>query len=183
MLVKQHQYPRTQTQTQTIVRTNYSSIASIANVTDIRFALRAEVQHRTEPFEAAFTWARSKFDNIFKSRVSTFSAICFGFIAFCIFRSLITAPALGPAPDLVKVAGLAKSFEPLIHYSEHGNLQISDLQDTGIAVWDLGESMRGSNMTSSAIIVDELDDLSKNFKDLAEELTRFFTHVDTDVDG
>ncbi|KAI9664873.1 MAG: hypothetical protein M1821_006321 [Bathelium mastoideum] len=149
----------------------------------IRFALRAEVQHRTDPLEAAVGWLRARSDDIFKSRTSTFMAICVGFFAFSFWRALISTPVLGPAPDLVKVAGLAKSFEPLIHYSEHGIQQISDLQDTGIAVWDLGESMRTSNMTSSGIIVDELDDLSKNFKDLAHELTKFFAHVDLDVDG
>ena len=168
---------------QITVRIGGPPIEPATNGTDIRFALRAEVQHRTEPFEAAFIWVRSKCDDIFKSRTSTFLAICVGFIAFSFFRALISTPVLGPAPDLVKVAGLAKSFEPLIHYSEHGVQQISDLQDTGIAVWDLGESMRTSNMTSSAIIVDELDDLSKNFNDLAHELTKFFAHVDLDVDG
>ncbi|KAF2239265.1 hypothetical protein EV356DRAFT_439078 [Viridothelium virens] len=149
----------------------------------IRFALRAEVQHRTEPYEAALSWARAKFDNLFQSRTSAIMMIILGIVAFLLSVKLTSIPVFGPAPDLVKVAGLAKSFEPLIHYSEHGIQQISDLQDTGIAVWDLGESMRSSNMTSAPIIVDELDDLSKSFKDLAHELTKFFAHVDLDVDG
>jgi hypothetical protein len=83
----------------------------------------------------------------------------------------------------VKVAGLAKAFEPLIFYSENGITQIGDLQLTGEAVWDLGESVRSTNMTSAPIIVKELDDLSESLKTLAVELTRFFANVDGDVDG
>lgn len=88
-----------------------------------------------------------------------------------------------PVPDLVKVAGLAKAFEPLIYYSENGISQIGDLQATGVAVWDLGESVRGTNMTSAPIIVKELDELSESLKVLSIELTRFFADVDGDVDG
>lgn len=88
----------------------------------------------------------------------------------------------GPMPDLIKVAGLARSFEPVIHYSDAGMAQIGELQETGVAVWDLGESVRYSNMTSASIIVRELDDLSDSMKALALELTRFFANVDGDVD-
>lgn len=88
-----------------------------------------------------------------------------------------------PVPDLVKVAGLAKAFEPLIFYSENGVQQVGDLQATGVAVWDLGESVRSTNMTSAPIIVKELDDLSESLKTLAIELTKFFANVDGDVDG
>lgn len=87
-----------------------------------------------------------------------------------------------PGPDIVKVAGLARSFEPIIHYSESGVAQIGELQETGVAVWDLGESVRSSNMTSAPIIVRELDELSESLKTLAIELTRFFANVDGDID-
>lgn len=60
--------------------------------------------------------------------------------------------------------------------------QIAELQETGVAVWDLGESVRQSNMTSGPIIVRELDELSSGLTRLAEELTRFFADVDGDVD-
>lgn len=86
-------------------------------------------------------------------------------------------------PDLVKVAGLARSFEPLIHYSENGVRQIGDLQETGVAVWDLGESVRSANMTSAPLIVNELDALSESLKTLGIELTKFFANVDGDIDG
>lgn len=106
-----------------------------------------------------------------------------GVLSMAAFRSLIQPGLPPPVPDLVKVAGLAKAFEPLIFYSENGVQQIGDLQATGVAVWDLGESVRTTNMTSAPIIVKELDGLSENLKTLAIELTRFFANVDGDVDG
>lgn len=81
------------------------------------------------------------------------------------------------------MAGIARSFEPLIYYSENGVRQVGDLQATGVAVWDLGESVRSSNMTSAPIIVRELDELSDSLKTLAMELTKFFANVDGDIDG
>ena len=81
------------------------------------------------------------------------------------------------------MAGLARSFEPLIFYSEHGVQQIGDLQETGVAVWDLGESIRSANMTSAPIIVNALDTLSDSLKTLSVELTKFFANVDGDIDG
>jgi hypothetical protein len=109
----------------------------------------------------------------------------FGMALFAtiLVRLLFQPPPPPPVPDLVKVAGLAKSFEPLIFYSENGAQQIGELQETGVAVWDLGESVRSTNMTSAPIIVKELDDLSESLKTLAMELTKFFANVDGDVDG
>lgn len=103
-------------------------------------------------------------------------------VAITVARSLSEPQETEPGPDLIKVAGLARNFEPLIQYSEHGALQVGDLQETGVAVWDLGETVRYSNMTSSPIIVKELDVLSDTLKTLAIELTRFFANVDGDVD-
>ncbi|KAH7020938.1 uncharacterized protein B0I36DRAFT_333467 [Microdochium trichocladiopsis] len=98
-------------------------------------------------------------------------------------RSIFQPVTLRPSPDLVKVAGIARSFEPLIYYSENGIAQVGDLQATGVAVWDLGESVRQSNMTSAPIIVKSLDELSDSLKTLAIELTKFFANVDGDIDG
>lgn len=105
------------------------------------------------------------------------------FFAIAIVRLFTRTPILPPSPDLVKVAGLAKSFEPLIFYSENGVQQIGDLQETGVAVWDLGESVRHANMTSTPLIVNALDSLSESLKGLAIELTKFFANVDGDIDG
>ncbi|KZF24875.1 hypothetical protein L228DRAFT_265387 [Xylona heveae TC161] len=149
----------------------------------IRFAVRAEVQHRTEPFEAAFCYMRDKVDLITSSRRTALFAAGMAILSILFMRVLFQPPPPAPVPDLVKVAGLAKSFEPLIFYSENGVQQIGDLQETGVAVWDLGESVRSANMTSAPLIVRELDDLSESLKTLAIELTKFFANVDGDVDS
>jgi hypothetical protein len=126
---------------------------------------------------------KSRFDGITRSWTSLISSMLVALFSIFVLRSLFQPGQAPPVPDLVKVAGLAKAFEPLIYYSENGVQQIGDLQATGVAVWDLGESVRSTNMTSAPIIVKELDDLSDSLKTLAIELTRFFANVDGDVDG
>ncbi|OLN85122.1 hypothetical protein CCHL11_06300 [Colletotrichum chlorophyti] len=150
---------------------------------DIRFALRAEVQQRTEPIEACVHFFRSKWRFLTHSWSSTILSILVAVLAIAATRNLFQPAAQQPVPDLVKVAGIARSFEPLIYFSENGASQVGDLQATGVAVWDLGESVRSSNMTSAPIIVKELDDLSDSLKTLAIELTKFFANVDGDIDG
>lgn len=151
---------------------------------DIRFALRAEVQHRTEPIDAAITFARTTLTTITRTWTSLATSVLVAFLSLATMRSIFfQAASQFPVPDLVKVAGLARSFEPLIYYSENGVAQVGDLQATSVAVWDLGESVRSSNMTSAAIIVKELDELSDSLKTLAIELTKFFANVDGDIDG
>ena len=140
------------------------------------------MQHR-EPIEAMASWFRSKIDQITQTRSSTVMSIFVLLISVMTLRILFAPPVPPPVPDLVKVANLAKSFEPLMFYSENGIQQISALQETGVAVWDLGESVRSTNMTSGPIIVESLDDLSDSLKDLALQLTRFFANVDADVDS
>ncbi|KAH7036759.1 hypothetical protein B0J12DRAFT_677952 [Macrophomina phaseolina] len=149
----------------------------------IRLALRAEVQHRTEPYEAAYSWLSDNFSVVAKSRTSALMSILVGLLSIFSLRLLLQPPSAGHVPDLVKVAGLAKAFEPFIYYSENGVSQIGDLQETGVAVWDLGESVRLTNMTSAPIIVKELDELSESLKTLSVELTKFFANVDGDVDS
>jgi hypothetical protein len=149
----------------------------------MRFSVKAEVQHRTEPFEAAFSLVKNKVNHATRSWTSLFTYGFLALLSMLAFRTVFQPGLPTPVPDLVKVAGLAKAFEPLIFYSENGVQQIGDLQATGVAVWDLGESVRSTNMTSAPIIVKELDDLSDSLKTLAIELTRFFANVDGDVDG
>jgi hypothetical protein len=150
---------------------------------DIRFAVRAEVQHRTEPFEAAFAYLRRKLDAATNSPGAVARTIGFIAVIILVLQSLFHPASPQPVPDLVKVAGLAKAFEPLIYYSEGGVTQVGDLQATGVAVWDLGESVRSTNMTSADTIVKQLDGLSDSLKTLAMELTKFFANVDGDIDG
>lgn len=149
---------------------------------DIRFAVRAEVQHR-EPFAALFGYLRSQLERITSSKSNTTLSLLILFISVAFMRALFL-PALPQAiPDLVKLSGFARSFEPLIYYSENGVQQIGTLQETGVAVWDLSESVRGTNMTSAPIIVRQLDELSDSLKSLSLELTRFFANVDSDIDS
>ena len=152
------------------------------NSLDIRFAVRAEMQHQTAPFETAMSFVRAKINIVKKSPSSSLLIVFLAMISMMLLRLLFQPQVSGPVPDLIKVAGLAKSFEPLIHYSENGAYHIGDLQETGVAVWDLSESVRSANMTSAPIIVEQLDDLSGNLKDLAIEMTKFSANIDGDVD-
>ncbi|KAL5336451.1 hypothetical protein BJX70DRAFT_282159 [Aspergillus crustosus] len=148
----------------------------------IRFAVRAEVQHR-EPFVAFFTYLRSKVDRLTSSKSNTTLSILIALVSVAFLRALFMPSIPSAIPDLVKLSGFARSFEPLIYYSENGVQQIGTLQETGVAVWDLSESVRGTNMTSAPIIVRQLDELSDSLKSLSLELTRFFANVDSDVDS
>ncbi|KAL5051500.1 hypothetical protein BDW71DRAFT_202676 [Aspergillus fruticulosus] len=148
----------------------------------IRFAVRAEVQHR-EPFVAFFTYLRSKLDRITSSKSNTTLSVLIALLSIAFLRTLFMPSIPSAIPDLVKLSGFARSFEPLIYYSENGVQQIGTLQETGVAVWDLSESVRGTNMTSAPIIVRQLDELSESLKSLSLELTRFFANVDSDVDS
>ena len=112
-----------------------------------------------------------------------FCSVLVALFSLAIIRAMSGGGSTRPVPDLVKVAGVARSFEPLIYFSETGVLQRDNLQETGLAVWDLSESVRGSNMTSAPILVKELDDLGESLKTLAEELTKFLANVDGDVEG
>ncbi|KAL4879136.1 hypothetical protein BJY04DRAFT_103143 [Aspergillus karnatakaensis] len=148
----------------------------------IRFAVRAEVQHR-EPFVAFFTYLRSKLDRLTSSKSNTTLSILIAMLSITFMRALFMPSIPSAIPDLVKLSSFARSFEPLIYYSENGVQQIGTLQETGVAVWDLSESVRGTNMTSAPIIVGQLDELSDSLKSLSLELTRFFANVDSDVDS
>ncbi|WZH49031.1 uncharacterized protein QYS62_010221 [Fusarium acuminatum] len=149
----------------------------------IRFAVRAEVQHRTEPIEAAINFIREHYKVLTRTWSTIFTTIIVAFFSISMFKSLLQPAAPRPVGDLVKVAGLARSFEPLIYYSEHAVSQVHDLQATSVAVWDLGESVRTSDMRDASRIVSDLDSLSETMKTLAIEMTKFFARVDGDIDG
>jgi hypothetical protein len=110
------------------------------------------------------------------------SSVLVALISIQLCRALARPPTQAPVPDLVKVTGLAKSFEQLIIYSENGLKQISTLQESSMAVWDLGESVRAANITSGTIIAKELDELSDDLRVLGKDLTKFFSSVNGDVD-
>ncbi|KAJ5173390.1 hypothetical protein N7492_005983 [Penicillium capsulatum] len=157
-----------------------SGVENLSNY--IRFAVRAEVQHR-EPIAAIWGSLRRKFDRITSSKANTALSILVLLVSIVIMRALFLPGLPQAIPDLVKLSSFARSFEPLIYYSENGYQQIGSLQETGVAVWDLSESVRGTNMTSAPIIVGQLDELSESLKSLSLELTQFFTDVDSDIDS
>jgi hypothetical protein len=149
----------------------------------IRFAVRAEVQQRTQPLEDAFSFLGHQYNTFFSNWSSAMYTIFVAFFSISMLRALMQPATPRPAGDLVKVAGLARSFEPLIYYSEHAVAQVHDLQATSVAVWDLGESVRTSDMKDASSIVNDLDSLSENMKTLALEMTKFFARVDGDIDA
>lgn len=153
--------------------------ALIQNHSVIRFSIRADVQHRTDPIESMILY--------WQQMTGTWSSLFFSGVALLLlllcYNHLTRTPENGPGPDLIKVAGVARSFEPMIHYSESGGKQISQLQETSLAVNDLAESVRLSNMTSATMMMGELDELGESLKFLATELTQFFSLINTDVDA
>ncbi|BDD60907.1 hypothetical protein MAP00_005996 [Monascus purpureus] len=148
----------------------------------IRFVFRAEFQH-CEPFTAFLNYLRRNIDRATSSKSNALMSVFVGMICIAFMRALFLPGTPPGIPDLVKLSSFARSFEPLIYYSENGVQQIGTLQETGVAVWDLSESLRGSNMTSAPIIVGQLDELSESLKSLSLELTRFFADVDADIDS
>lgn len=150
---------------------------------DIRFAVRAEVQQRTEPIDSFIRFLRTYYRWLTSTYSSLITTLLLTILGLTALKSLFSPASPRPAGDLVKVAGVARSFEPLIYYSEHAVSQVHDLQATSVAVWDLGESVRSSNLEGGASIVADLDALSETMKTLALEMTKFFARVDGDIDG
>lgn len=155
----------------------------LINLIDIRFSVRADVQHRTEPIEDAVLYVRKTYRSLTRSRYTTIVSILIALFSVTFLRVLFQDPVIGRTPDLIKVAGLARSFEPLMYYSERSHDQVMRLGESGVAVWDLTESVRSTNMTSGPIIVRELNELAKELNQLGIDLTVFFASVDGDVDS
>lgn len=86
-------------------------------------------------------------------------------------------------PNMHMATRLTESFEPMIFYSTQGQYHVLELQDSSGAVWDLGERVRVTNMTSAPTLVRELDGLSEDLKSLTLEMTKFFTTVNGDIDN
>ena len=144
----------------------------------IRFSLQTEVMHKTDTIEAFFEFVR----HIFRTKRSSLISLIVLVLSVSLFRLFTATPANLPSPDIVKAAELAKSFEPMMHYSQNSVVQVKDMQETGTAVSDLCESVRLSNFTGAPVIVDELENLSGTLRALSYELTNFFTYIDSDID-
>ncbi|KAJ3467388.1 hypothetical protein MRS44_004952 [Fusarium solani] len=134
----------------------------------IRFAVRAEVQHHTEPIEAAINFIRDRYKTLTRTWSTTFTTVLIAFFSLSPFQ--VSAPA-----RLTAACGRSRQ--------KHAVSQVHDLQATSVAVWDLGESVRTSDMRDANSIVSDLDALSETMKTLAIEMTKFFARVDGDIDG
>ncbi|PHH86339.1 hypothetical protein CDD83_10385 [Cordyceps sp. RAO-2017] len=149
----------------------------------IRFAVRAEVLQRTRPIESAIMFLQKQYHALTSSWTTVLTSLLVAVLSISTAKMLVKPAAPRPVGDLVKVAGLARSFEPLIYFSEPAVAHVRDLQSTSIAIWDLGESVRISGMADAGTIVQSLDAISETMKKLVLDLTRFHTHVDGDIDA
>jgi hypothetical protein len=145
----------------------------------VRFAIRGETLFRTAPLESiAESFARAL--HIFtSSRVKMISY----FLLILVSWALIQPWSTTLIPDVANVAGMAKQFEPLMYASENVIPRSRELAEASIAVQDLGESVRATNMSASTVIIDQLDALGDSLKVLSEKITSFFINVDGDMDS
>ncbi|CAO2655717.1 Nn.00g045200.m01.CDS01 [Neocucurbitaria sp. VM-36] len=145
----------------------------------VRFAIRGETLFRTAPIEETISTFASGVHIFTRSRTSV--ACTLGML---ILSWLLLQPwTAGLIPDVANVANMAKQFEPLMYASENVIPRSRELAEASIAVQDLGESVRATNMSASTVIIDQLDDLGDSLKVLSEKITSFFTNVDGDMDS
>ncbi|KZM25740.1 uncharacterized protein EKO05_0006076 [Ascochyta rabiei] len=145
----------------------------------VRFAIRGETLFRTEPLEhtlATLATAVAIFTRTRRNLVMTLATLVLSWLLLHPWNSALI-------PDVANVANMAKQFEPLMYASENVIPRSRELADASIAVQDLGESVRATNMSASTVIIDQLDDLADSLKVLSEKITSFFTHVDGDMDS
>ncbi|KAF2193476.1 hypothetical protein K469DRAFT_712236 [Zopfia rhizophila CBS 207.26] len=145
----------------------------------VRFAIRGETLFRTAPIEDTISSVADGIKMFTRSRFNIILAV----MAILLSWVLLQPWNVSLIPDVANVAGMAKQFEPLIYASENVIPRSRELAEASIAVQDLGESVRATNMSASTVIIDQLDDLGDNLKVLSEKLTSFFTNVDGDMDS
>jgi hypothetical protein len=156
-----------------------SSACCVLTEAVVRFAIRGETQFRTAPLEETMSTLSSGIQVFTRSRLNTMSAIAFLVVSWLLLQPW-TASLI---PDVANVANMAKQFEPLMYASENVIPRSRELAEASIAVQDLGESVRASNMSASPVIIDQLDDLAHSLKVLSEKMASFFTNVDGDIDS
>jgi len=145
----------------------------------VRFAIRGETLFRTAPIEETVSSVASGIRMFTKSKTQMLMTL----LGIVMAWVLIQPWNVGLIPDVANAAAMAKQFEPLIYASENVIPRSRELADASIAVQDLGESVRATNMSASTVIIDQLDSLGDNLKVLSEKLTSFFTNVDGDMDS
>lgn len=134
---------------------------------------------RTAPLEETMSTITRGMQVFTQSRFNTISAIAFILVSWLLLQPW-TASLI---PDVANVANMAKQFEPLMYASENVIPRSRELAEASIAVQDLGESVRASNMSASPVIIVQLDDLAHSLKVLSENMASFFTNVDGDIDS
>lgn len=145
----------------------------------VRFAIRGETLFRTAPIEETISTFASGVNIFTRSRANVICTIVTVVLSWILLQPW-TASLI---PDVANVAGMAKQFEPLMYASENVIPRSRELAEASIAVQDLGESVRATNMSASSVIIDQLDDLGDSLKVLSEKITSFFTNVDGDMDS
>lgn len=145
----------------------------------VRFAVRAEGLFRTAPIEESISSFANSIKVFTKSRLNIIGGIFFLFIAWTLFQPWDA----GLMPDLANAASMARQFEPLLYASENVIPRSRELAEASIAIQDLAESLRASNMSGSTSIIEQLEGQAESVRKLSEMLTSFFTNVDGDIDG
>jgi hypothetical protein len=145
----------------------------------VRFAIRGETLFRTAPLEDVLSSCAGGVQLLTRSRSSMIATITTILVAYLLTINWTH----GLIPDVANVAGMAKQFEPLLYASESMIPRSRELGEASIAVQDLGESVRASNMSASQTIIKQLDDLGDDLKVLSAQMTSFFTNVDGDMDS
>jgi hypothetical protein len=145
----------------------------------VRFAIRGETLFRTAPIEETISTFATGVSFVTRSRISLIGTVTTIFLSWILLQPW-TATLI---PDIANVAGMAKQFEPLMYASENVIPRSRELAEASIAVQDLGESVRATNMSASTVIISQLDDLGDSLRVLSEKLTSFFTNVDGDIDS
>lgn len=145
----------------------------------VRFAIRGETLFRTAPIEDTVSSLAGGINILTRSRWNVVSAVMMIFFSWAMVQPW-TATLIS---DVANVANMAKQFEPLMYASENVIPRSRELAEASIAVQDLGESVRASNMSASKVIINQLDDLGDSLKVLSQQITSFFTNVDGDMDG
>ncbi|KAF2744720.1 hypothetical protein M011DRAFT_479748 [Sporormia fimetaria CBS 119925] len=145
----------------------------------VKLSVKGETLFRLDLVEDVIHGFKASMHMLMRTRLRTISTLITLLLAY-----LLTIPwNQGLIPDIANVANMAKQFEPLMYASENVIPRSRELADASIAVQDLGESVRATNMSASTAIIDQLDSLGDSLKVLSEKLTSFFIDVDGDMDS
>ncbi|KAJ4295162.1 hypothetical protein N0V90_007172 [Kalmusia sp. IMI 367209] len=143
----------------------------------VRFQFNGETLVHTGPLEERVS---SFIGGISKRRVISSIIVI---IISCLLMHPWATDTNHPGPNVAHLTNMVRRFEPLMYGSENVIPRSRELSEASIAVEDLGESIRASNMSASKAIIGQLDDLGTNLKMLSQQITTFFVHVDGDMDS